>query len=150
MEVRVWYVEDSGPIAAKIKELVQTRVDGGVDPGDQFWRITPFIDFAKPHSTWEDWRWEREWRVPGGLSFTPEDVAFLFLPEGSHEDARQFFVGHQAASASPAYLCPYVNTRWPRDRIEESLNEVPSAPEPSPGARYDPLDDWNDPHPFGV
>ena len=52
---------------------------------DDVWRITPFIDFAKPNSVWEDWRWEREWRVPGGLRFKAEDVAFLFLPEESHK-----------------------------------------------------------------
>jgi hypothetical protein len=147
---RVWYVEDPGPIAAKIQDQVQARVDAGVDPEDSFWRITPFIDFAKPDSVWEDWRWEREWRVPGGLRFKPEDVVFLFLPEESHKAARQFFVDHQAANTGPAYLCPYIDPRWPKDRIEKALKEVPPAPEPLPEALYDPFDDWNDPHSFGV
>jgi hypothetical protein len=147
---RVWYVEDAGPMATKIEEQVQARVDEGVDPDDSFWRITPFIDFAKPDSSFEDWRWEREWRVPGGLSFEPEDVAFLLLPEEWHEAARQFFADHRFAHTGPAYLCPYIDPRWPREKIEQSLDEVPSIPEPSPGAGYDPSDGWNGPHPFGV
>jgi len=110
---RVWYVEDPGPIAATIQSQVQTRVNAGVDPEDAFWRMTPFIDFAKPDSVWEDWRWEREWRLPGGLRFKPEDVAFLFLPEDSHNAARQFFVDHHTANTGPAYLCPYIDPRWP-------------------------------------
>jgi hypothetical protein len=143
-------VEDAGPIAAKIQDQVQARVDAGVDPEDYFWCITPFIDFAKPGSVWEDWRWEREWRVPGGLRFKPEDVAFLFLPEESHKAARQFFVDHEAANTGPAYLCPYIDPRWPKDRIEKALEGVPPAPEPAPEALYDPFDDLNDSHPFGV
>jgi hypothetical protein len=127
---RVWYGEDPGPIAAKIQDQVQAPVGAGVDPDDSFWRITSFIEFAKPDSVWEDWRWEREWRVPGGLRFTPEDVAFLFLPEESHTAARQFFVDHQAANTGPAYLCPYIDPRWPKDRIEKALKEVSPAREP--------------------
>jgi len=147
---RVWYVEHPGPIAASIQDQVQARVDAGINPEDSLWHITPFIDFAKPGSVWEDWRWEREWRVPGGLRFKPEDVAFLFLPDESHEAARQFFVDHRAANTGPAYLCPYVDPRWPRDRIEKALEEVPSAPEPSPATVHDWLDDRNDQYPFGV
>jgi hypothetical protein len=142
---RVWYVEDPGPVAASIQAQVQARVDAGVDPEDSFWRLTPFIDFAKPDSVWEDWRWEREWRVPNGLRFQPEDVAFLFLPEESHSAARQFFVDHQVANTGPAYLCPYIDPHWPKDRIEKALQDV-SAPEPPPDA----INDRSDPRPFGV
>jgi hypothetical protein len=90
---------------------------------------------------WEDWRWEREWRVPGGLQFKPEDVAFVFLPEESHDAARGFLVDHQTANTGPAYLCPYIDPGWPRDRIDKALEVVPPAPEPSPEAMYDPFDD---------
>jgi hypothetical protein len=147
---RVWYVEDPGPVAAMIQRQVQARVDAGVDPGDSFWRITPFIDLPKPGSVWEDWRWEREWRVPGGLRFNPENVAFLFLPEESHKAARQFFVDHEAANTGPAYLCPYIDPRWHKDRIRKALTEVPLAAEPSPDALHRQFDDWNDPHPFDI
>jgi hypothetical protein len=40
-----------------------------------------------------------EWRVPGGLTFQP-DVAFVFLHEELHDNARAFFVEHRANNTS--------------------------------------------------
>jgi hypothetical protein len=143
---RVWYVEDPGPIAATIQGQVQTRVDAGVDPGDSFWRITPFIDFAKPGSVWEDWRWEREWRVPGGLRFNPENVAFpscprsrTRLPASSSSTTRLRTPGRRTSA-------PTSIRAGPRTGLRRPSREVPLVVEPLPDALDDPFDDWNEPH----
>jgi hypothetical protein len=141
---RVWYLEEGGAPAEAVRRQVEQRVRQRVDPDDAFWRTTPFIDFPDPRHPFTDWRWEREWRVPGGLRFEPADVAFLFIPEGFHDDARQFFTDHEAAHTGPAYLCPYIDVTWDRDRIQASLETVPEPVVPSPGAFHDPLDDIRD------
>jgi hypothetical protein len=138
---RVWYLEEGGNGASAVQALVDSRQHAGVDPDDPLWRITPFIEFPRPGEPFQDWRWEREWRVPRGLRFEPADVAFLFIPEMYHEKARQFFVDAEADNAGPAYLCPYIDPCWDRSRITAALEKVTVPPQPSPGAGYDPIDD---------
>jgi hypothetical protein len=118
---RVWYIETSGGPVQVIRRQVQQRVRAGVDSADPFWGITPFIDFPDPAQAFSDWRWEREWRVPGGLRFEPSDVAFLFIPDEFHDSARQFFTDHQLENTGPAYLCPYIDVTWDRNRIQTQL-----------------------------
>lgn len=122
---RVWYLEDHGQSAAAVKAEVQRRWEAGVGGDDAFWRVTPFIDFPKPGEPWQDWRWEREWRVPGGLGFDFDDVAFIFLPERLHERARSFYEERARVGDGPALLCPYIDPTWTdRDRIAEKLREA--------------------------
>ena len=65
---------------------------GGIDPTDAVWAITPFVDYPGEYGGSQyRFEWEREWRVPGGLAFSPDDVAFLFIPEDLHAKARSFF-----------------------------------------------------------
>jgi hypothetical protein len=136
---RVWYLEDEGVLAGSVKKLVAEAADGPVDPADPLWTLTPFIDFPVPGSL-EDWRWEREWRVPGGLRFLPADVAFLFIPEKLHEKARQFFSDHEFADTGPAYLCPYIDPHWTRPRIEAALGDARERLPPSRAAIAERMD----------
>lgn len=125
---RVWYLETGGGPAQAIRRQVEQRIGNGVDPADPFWQVTPFIDFPDPEDAFTDWRWEREWRVPGGLRFEPSDVAFLFIPAEFHDKARQFFTDHRIANSGPAYLCPYVDVTWDRSRIQAQLKKIPRGP----------------------
>ncbi len=129
---RVWYLEAEGAPADAICRQVAERQNGIVEPGDPFWATTPFIEFPDSSRAYADWRWEREWRVPGGLRFSPDDVAFLFIPERFHADARRFFADHRAAHTGPAYLCPYIDVTWDRDRIRADMNETSVPPSSAP------------------
>jgi hypothetical protein len=124
---RVWYLEADGAPADAIRRQVAERQNETVDPSDAFWAITPFIDFPDASVPFGDWRSEREWRVPGGLHFRPSDVAFLFLPERFHDDARRFFAEHRAANTGPSYLCPYIDMTWDHDIIQARLQQASSA-----------------------
>lgn len=131
---RLWYVEDdSGPAEALVK-LVDERREAGIDLADPLWQVTPFIDLASTKSAFGDFLWEREWRVPGGLRFEPDDVKFLFIPEDLHDQARQFFTDAGVANDGPAYLCPYIDVNWDREKIAARLAKIPSEVEPSPSA----------------
>lgn len=127
---RVWYVETGGAPAQAIRRQVDRRVSDGVDPDDPLWQITPFIDFPDPTHARTDWRWEREWRVPGGLNFEPDDVAFLFIPAEFHRNAHEFFTDHRVHNTGPAYLCPYLDTTWDLQRIQAQLHTVPRVDAP--------------------
>jgi hypothetical protein len=139
---RVWYLEASGVAAHKVQDLAAERSVDGADPKDPLWKLTPFIDFPDPDQLFSDWRWEREWRVPGGLTFEADDVAFLFIPEKYHEKARRFFTDHEFAGTGPGYLCPYIDPSWDRDRIHEVLAQVPPAVEPREAAVRERMGDW--------
>jgi len=138
---RVWYLEAGGVPAQSIERQVAERVGQTVEADDPFWATTPFIDFPDPSHPFTDWRWEREWRVPGGLRFTPDDVAFLFIPGHNHGPARQFFTDHKVANTGPAYLCPYIDPTWDRARIQAALESTPAEVRPSRDAGHDPFDD---------
>jgi hypothetical protein len=45
------------------------------------WSLSPFIDVMSDNYNYR-FDWEREWRVPSGLHFEMDDVAFLLLPDG--------------------------------------------------------------------
>jgi hypothetical protein len=86
---------------------VRENLTGGVDSTHPTWRLTPFVDFPGAYgATAYRFEWEREWRVPAGLAFGPDDVAFLFIPEGLHAAARTFFEGHLADPFRPGVSLP--------------------------------------------
>ncbi len=88
----------------------------------------PFVDFPGTYgATQYRFEWEREWRVPGGLAFSPDDVAFLFIPEELHVAARSFFEDAFRENTGPAYLCPYVDPRWDMTKIQTAFRSL-SAP----------------------
>jgi hypothetical protein len=64
----------------------------GVNQSDAIWKQTPFVDFPGTYGSAQyRFEWEREWRVPHGVTFQPDDVAFLFIPESLLGKARSFF-----------------------------------------------------------
>jgi hypothetical protein len=135
---RVLYLEEDGHSADAARRLVESHRRAPIDPADPLWALTPFIDFPLAGSL-TDWRWEREWRVPGGLSFEVTDVAFLFIPEELHDKALQFFSDHKFVGTGPAYICPYIDPGWDRPRIERALSTVPEERPPSRAARIERL-----------
>ena len=66
---------------------------------------------------------EREWRHIGDFSFAPEDVSFLMIPEELHAHARRFFEDALNEHNGPAYLCPYIDPRWGKEKILEALQK---------------------------
>ncbi len=143
----LWYVDDESPQATVVRDIIQAKRADGIDPGDPFWKLTPFIDHPGVYNgrTYR-FEWEREWRVSGSLRFTPDEVEFLFIPEDLHDKARQFFADVKFEHSGPAYECPFIDPSWSIEQINEALTAEPAAPEPSPSAVphwVDPVDwDW--------
>jgi hypothetical protein len=128
---RVWYLDKGGPAADSFQALVRQAMTGGIDPTEALWKVTPFVDYPGEYtSATYRFEWEREWRVPGGVTFGPDDVAFLFIPEQLHAAARAFFEGHVRDNTGPAYLCPYVDPTWDMPRIQKAFSHLaaPAAP----------------------
>lgn len=101
---RVWYVDDSSPVAKALFEHVGTLISRG-DFTAALWQLTPFIDRVIPGRY--QFEWEREWRVPGGLSFTMEDVAFVITPEGNEMHLEQ------EPGLDVPFVSPDGETWWP-------------------------------------
>lgn len=76
---RVWYLDQGGPASQTLFDLVRSLLYAQ-DFANLLWKLTPFIDNVMPGRY--AFEWEREWRVPGGLSFTLDDVAFVITPDG--------------------------------------------------------------------
>jgi hypothetical protein len=123
----IWYLEHDTPQQAAFARAIRDARREGVDPADPIWSLTPFVDFPSgPSSPYTyDFRWEREWRVAADVPFTEEDVAFLFIPEDSHEMARSFFMGAVEQDLGPGYFCPYVDPSWSVERVREALRAKP-------------------------
>ena len=122
---RVWYLDPGTPQTDAFYANVTEAMSGGVEPSDSVWRLTPFIDYTAPNYQFV---WEREWRLPGGLEFSSDDVAFLFVPEEHHEAAKPFLATGNHGNG-PAYACPILDPLWDDDQIQKALAEL--APGPS-------------------
>ena len=122
----VWYVEQPSPLGELVDAVKATALEPSFVPDHPFWALTPFIERpgdydGNPYR----FEWEREWRVPNGLAFTPDDVAFLFMPDLNHDRARAFFEGVQRENSGPAYLCPYIDPTWAIEQLQAAFAEVP-------------------------
>ena len=94
------------------------------DADAPIWRIAPLIDAPGFYGLREyAFDWEREWRHIGPMSFDPEDVAFLLIPEALHKAARGFFQDALRENLGPAYLCPYVDPSWSKEKIIRELKK---------------------------
>ncbi len=104
------------------KAVLQLRKQAKSDSSDPFWQLAPFIDapgvYGKSKYLFD---WEREWRVANNIDFKPADVAFLVIPEESHEAARSFFNDAEAENLGPNYQCPYVDPLWDLGRLKTEL-----------------------------
>lgn len=139
---RVWYLDLEGEVADAFDELKQAKLSGAIDATDPLWRLTPFVDFPGDYGTKRyEFQWEREWRVPGGLAFTPEDVAFLFIPEELHGPARVFFDDHRRHNTGPSYDCPLIDPAWSVEQIQMAFTPAPVAAPTSPRFAYPEDDD---------
>jgi len=117
---RVWYLDPDTPSRAAFHGMVTKAMTGGVDQADPIWRLTPFVDYLAPNYRFE---WEREWRVRGDLIFTPDDVAFLFVPEDLHVAAKAFLIDG-GGGAGPAYTCPILDPLWNDEQIQAVLSTL--------------------------
>ena len=124
---RVWYVDKGTALARSVEALMREDTTGhGFAPTDDpIWKLTPFIDLPGEygHSQYR-FEWEREWRVPGEMRFSPEQVAFLFIPEEWHGAARGFYDMARAENIGPAFDCPFLDPLWPQDRLQAALATV--------------------------
>lgn len=80
---RVWYLDKENPLSYRYFNKIIRLIDDR-DFQDDLWQLAPFID---PTGAGYRFDWEREWRVPDGLRFTLQDVAFVLTPDagGQHQ-----------------------------------------------------------------
>ncbi|WP_125345775.1 hypothetical protein [Burkholderia cenocepacia] len=140
----IWYARKGSDQLMALQKLMKAGAD---DPENPIWRITSMIDAPGVYGfNSYEYEWEREWRHIGALSFECKDVAFLFIPEALHSQARAFFSHVYWENSGPAYFCPFIDAKWSRERVEEELLkgalEVPPAP-PSYEERHEEWDDGN-------
>ena len=126
----IWYARNGSAQNKALKKLMKM---GAGDPDHPVWQITPMIDAPGVYG-WNsyEYEWEREWRHIGDLAFEPRDVAFLFIPEELHAQARAFFSNAYHENLGPAYFCPFIDAKWPRERVEEELLKEPLKFPPAP------------------
>jgi hypothetical protein len=84
---RVWYLDQDSPVEIALNEVKRQAMRGGINPADEIWKVTPFVDRVMPGRY--EFEWEREWRVVGGLRFGLSDLAFVLLPEGDKQKVEE-------------------------------------------------------------
>ena len=76
----VWYLNQDTPELEAVNASMKAAEHDGDAP---IWVLTPFIENVRPRNSRypNDWRWEREWRVRGGLEFDANDVALIITDD---------------------------------------------------------------------
>jgi hypothetical protein len=126
----VWYLPRQSEVQTEFFNIVrELAFRNRLDPDHPLWRITPFIDYPRDADHGDttspyDWRWEREWRIRGGLRFQPDDVAILFAPESKHAWLTEWWK-QEAIEGWGGYIPPLVGPRWPRERQEAVIRQGP-------------------------
>lgn len=78
----MWYVETNSAVGQTIYDAIGELLRRQ-DFSSPLLRLSPFIDaMADGHPFNYRFDWEREWRVPGGLDFELDEVAFVMTPTG--------------------------------------------------------------------
>ncbi len=78
---RVWYLDSETEPALALQSLIGQKLGPPMDVSSPLWNLTPFIDFPGTYGSTEfHFEWEREWRVPGGLAFAPQQVPSCSSP----------------------------------------------------------------------
>ena len=128
----IWYVWKESPQWLALQMMMdqgKSHRDAGI------WKLTALIDAPGKHGASDYFfDWEREWRHVGSFQFSPEDVAFLLIPERLHVAARNFFQEQLRKHSGPAYLCPYVDP-YVGFGIEYSMPSKTRAPAAPPRRR---------------
>jgi len=75
---RLWYAEE--PQRTLVFNAFRHIYFSDAARTNPLWQLVPFFDSVTPG---HDFSWEREWRVPGGLTFSLSDVQFLIVPRGA-------------------------------------------------------------------
>ncbi|PLU02520.1 hypothetical protein BMJ32_12270 [Sinorhizobium medicae] len=89
------------------------------DRNDPVWTLAPLLEGPVVGNSFE---WEREWRVPQDLPFSPAQVQFLTGPEEEHAAMRAYFVERAQEPDFMDYSNrPLIDLNWDNDRIREAL-----------------------------
>ena len=126
----VWYLPRDSEVQTEFFNTVrELAFRNRPEPDHPLWRITPFIDYPcdadqDGATAAYDWRWEREWRIRGGLRFQPDDVAILFAPESQHAWLADWWK-QEVIEGWGGYMPPLVATRWPREQQETVIRQGP-------------------------
>ncbi|GMU22601.1 MAG: hypothetical protein AMXMBFR13_26860 [Phycisphaerae bacterium] len=121
----IWYLEKGNPTVEAVRALMNRALCSPDPTGDPIWLLTPFIDSPGEYPTGVyRFEWEREWRYSGRFEFDEKDVAFLIIPEDLHSAARSFFESAEYQNLGPAYLCPYIDPQWDRERVLAALTTI--------------------------
>ena len=86
-----------------LREAVDKIFDLGVKGNFKvgtLWRLVPFLNAM--HEGY-DFTWEREWRLRGDLSFKPEDVVCVILPEKNEEEWKSKFLDRGIPVIAPGW-----------------------------------------------
>ncbi|WP_235738770.1 abortive infection system antitoxin AbiGi family protein [Nocardioides alcanivorans] len=130
----VWYLPRDSAVQTEFFNTVrELAFHNRPDPSHPLWRVTPFVDYPRDAAPNEvaapyDWRWEREWRIRGGLHFQPDDIALLFAPESQHAWAIELWK-QETIEGWAGYMPPLVDTHWPRDQQETVIRQGPAVVE---------------------
>lgn len=142
----VWYLPRHSEVQSEFFNTVrELAFRNRPDPDHPLWRITPFIDYPRDADHRDttapyDWRWEREWRIRGGLRFQMDDVAILFAPESQHAWFTEWW-RQEAIEGWGGYMPPLVATRWPREQQEAVIRKGPTTVEMEVPT---PVESWQD------
>jgi len=120
---RVWYADKDGAISHSLGKLNALALGPPFNPNDPFWEITPFIDQPGDYGGPYRFEWEREWRVPGGLTFADSELKFVFAPEEDHYLVDGIFEYLQHFEVADI-ACPIIDPLWPEHLIQDELRKI--------------------------
>lgn len=115
----VWYLNRDTPMQGTFQTVINEAMQGGVDPSNTIWKLTPFIE--NPGSG--DWRryefdWEREWRVVGDFTFGNANIRFLIAPESAHVSVAADW--EQRVTTGRA-VPPLIDLGWDLSQLQDAL-----------------------------
>jgi hypothetical protein len=123
----VWYLPRGSQVQVELFETIRERAyRRRAEPQDPIWALTPFIDYPRtepdPASTARyDWRWEREWRVRGDVTFAGRHVAAVFAPAGEHSSTATFWIDR--ILGGNGWLPPLLDPSWSHEQQEQALRD---------------------------
>ncbi|HZM66103.1 MAG TPA: abortive infection system antitoxin AbiGi family protein [Nakamurella sp.] len=124
----VWYLPLGTPVASHFSELVRHAMIGGIDPADSIWKCTPFVDYPGVYSTARyEFEWEREWRMPGLLSFDLSEVAIAFASEGEFWELTRRVSWHYLGDPDGGWYPRFMlDPTWDMETLQEKIDSQPS------------------------